>query len=146
MAQDPVERIHQKLGAYRDEGKRVFVSSSFQTHSIPLLHILSSFDNAIPVYFLSTGFHFPETLAFRDEISERLGLNLINLESQIAKVDQRDPTGQFYYASDPDRCCYINKVLPLEPVLQSHDVWISGVRRDQTAFRKGTCRRRVGGI
>ena len=42
----------------------------------------------------------------------------------------------FLYTSDPDRCCYLNKVLPLEPVLKAHDIWISGVRRDQTARRQ----------
>ena len=136
MWQEEVEKIHHKLAAYREEGKQVFVSSSFQTHSIPLLHMLARFDESIPVYFLETGFHFPETLIFRDEVSKRFNLNLIRLESDVPKLSQRDSADHFYYVSDPDRCCYLNKVLPLEPVLMKHDVWISGVRRDQTKYRK----------
>ncbi|MDX1407558.1 MAG: phosphoadenylyl-sulfate reductase [Saprospiraceae bacterium] len=136
MHTDHVARIHQQLHAYQSAGKRVFVSSSFQTHSIPLLHVIATYDAGIPVYFLETGFHFPETLRFRDEIAERLNLNLVNVESPVPKIAQRDARGHFLYTSDPDRCCYLNKVLPLEPVLQAHDVWISGVRRDQTKFRR----------
>lgn len=137
MWQEKVSEIHDKLDAYRRAGKRIFASSSFQTHSIPMLHIVSTFDNAIPVYFLETGFHFPETRRYRDDVAKLLDLNLVNLESPVPKIAQRDPSGKFLYTSDPDRCCYLNKVLPLEPVLKEHDVWISGVRADQTQFRQG---------
>ena len=136
MWEEQISPIRAKLTSYRNSGRRVFASSSFQTHSIPLLHIISEIDRDIPIYFLETGFHFPETRAYRDEISTRLGLNLINLESSVPKIAQRDAEGMFLFASDPDRCCYLNKVMPLEPVLKEHDVWISGVRRDQTAFRQ----------
>ena len=129
--------IHQKLSDYAGNDKRVFVSSSFQTHSIPLLHIIGSHNEDIPVYFLDTGFHFPETIFFRNQIVELLGLNLQIVTSSVPKIAQRDDQGRLLFASDPDRCCYINKVLPLEPVLKTHDVWISGVRKDQTQFRSG---------
>lgn len=130
------DRIHERLGHYRDSGKSLFATSSFQTHSIPLLHILSEFDRDIPVYFLDTGFHFPETRIFRDRICELLKLNLLVVESPVPKIAQRDEHSAFLFTSDPDRCCYLNKVLPMEPILMQHDVWISGVRRDQTRHRK----------
>jgi phosphoadenosine phosphosulfate reductase len=142
--QDKVTEIHHILDSYRTSGKRIFASSSFQTHSIPMLHIVSSWDTSIPVYFLETGFHFPESRRYRDEIAQLLNLNLIKLESPVPKIAQRDLSGNFLYTSDPDRCCYLNKVLPLEPVLREHDVWISGVRRDQTQFRKGLQREQDG--
>lgn len=144
MNLDRVTDIHRKLESYRSAGKRMFASSSFQTHSIPMLHILSLWDASIPVYFLETGFHFPETRRYRDEIAQRLNLNLVNLESPVPKIAQRDLSGNFLYTSDPDRCCYLNKVLPLEPVLKEHDVWISGVRSDQTQFRKGLMEEQEG--
>ena len=100
-----------------------------------MLHMLSRIDVDIPVYFLDTGFHFPETKVYKDTIANQLGLNVIPLESTMPKTSQRDEHGNFLFTSDPDRCCYINKVLPLEPILKAHDVWISGVRRDQTQFR-----------
>ena len=130
-----VEAIHLKLREYDSRGLRLFSTSSFQTHSIPLLHILSTSGLDIPVYFLHTGFHFPETLVFRNTIAGLLGLQVISVSSPVSKTSQRDAQGKFLYTSDPDRCCYLNKVLPLEPVLQSHDVWINGVRREQTGFR-----------
>jgi phosphoadenosine phosphosulfate reductase len=134
--QPHVVEVHDALAQYAARGLRLFSTSSFQTHSIPLLHILSTSGFDIPIYFLHTGFHFPETLAFRDAIAQRLGLRLINISSPVSKINQKDVQGKFLYTSDPDRCCYLNKILPLEPVLQSHDVWINGVRREQTGFRE----------
>jgi len=136
MWQIQVDNIHAKLEAYAVKGKRAFASSSFQTHSIPMLHILSTYDASFPVFFLDTGFHFADTKRFRDEITKMLGLNLTILRSPVSKASQRNERGAFLYTSDPDQCCYFNKVLPLEPILKSHDVWVSGIRRDQTKFRK----------
>lgn len=113
----------------------MFVSSSFQSHSLPLLHIISRLQPEIPVYFLNTGFHFPETMAFRHEIAQRFGLNVIDATSPVSKLGQRDDQGKFFFVSNTDHCCYLNKVLPMEPVMQEHDIWINGVRRDQTKFR-----------
>ncbi len=130
-----VDRIGDKLAQYKLSGKKAFVSSSFQTHSLPLLHILSRFDKDIPVYFLNTGFHFPETIMFRHQIEELLGLTIIDAISPVSKSGQKDAQGKFFFVQNPDHCCYLNKVLPMEPVIKQHDVWINGVRRDQTKFR-----------
>jgi phosphoadenosine phosphosulfate reductase len=130
-----VDRVANKLAEYASSGRKSFVSSSFQTHSLPLLHIISRFQPEIPVYFLNTGFHFPETISFRHEIAERFGLNIIDAVSPVSKAGQRDSQGKFFFVQNPDHCCYLNKVLPLEPVIQLHDIWINGVRRDQTKFR-----------
>ena len=130
-----VEQIRQKLEGYKTSGKKAFISSSFQSHSIPLLHIVSRIDKDIPVYFLNTGFHFPETIAFRYEIEKLLGINIIDAISPVSKTGQRDEQGKFFFVNNPDHCCYLNKVLPLEPIIEKHDVWINGVRRDQTKFR-----------
>ena len=130
-----IVNIHTQLRCYEERGLSLFTSSSFQTHSIPLLHILSQYKTKIPVYFLNTGFHFPETIQFKNEVAERLHLQVIDLESPVSKFSQRDPQGRFYFASKPDYCCYLNKVLPMEPILKSKDVWIAGVRADQNTNR-----------
>lgn len=130
------EQIKKQLEQYRSEGKKYFTSSSFQSHSIVLLHLLSRIDRSVPVYFLNTGFHFPETLSFRDKVTELLHLNLKIVESPTPKIHQRDWGGKFLFASDPDYCCYLNKTLPMEPVLAEFDVWINGVRADQSNTRK----------
>lgn len=131
-----IQEIENKILKYKQEGKHLFTTSSFQTHSIVLLHILSKIDNTIPVYFINTGFHFPETLRFRDEIANAFGLKIINTMSAVPRVMQKDMQGNFLFTSDPDYCCHINKVEPLEPVLQANDVWINGVRADQSSVRK----------
>ena len=128
--------IKSQIKGYREEGKRLFASSSFQTHSLPLLHILSRIDTEIPVYFLNTGYLFPETLSFQKQIAQLLGLRVIPVRSDIPKNRQRTPDNRLLFASDPEYCCYVNKVLPMEKILASHDVWINGVRSDQTSARK----------
>src|SRR5687767_5939178 len=129
------DRIGQKLNEYKAAGKKAFVSSSFQSHSLPLLHIISRFDKEIPVYFINTGFHFPETIIFKNEIASQFGINIIDAISPVSKTGQRDEQGKFFFVNNPDHCCYLNKVLPLEPIIEKHNVWINGVRRDQTKFR-----------
>lgn len=131
-----IPEIRKKIEEYRSEGKRLFTTSSFQTHSIPMLHILSQIDCTIPVYFINTGYLFPETVSFRDEVSEQLGLKIIDLKPNTPKYMQRETNGKLLFTTDPDHCCYLNKTQPMEAVLASHDVWINGVRGDQSAVRK----------
>lgn len=137
LIEKQIELFEATLSEYRERNLKVCASSSFQTHSIPMLHILSRIDRSIPIYFLDTGFHFPETLTFKDQVTELFGLNLIPVSSPVSKCDQKDAAGKLLFASDPDYCCYLNKTLPMEQVLATHDVWISGVRKDQNANRQG---------
>ncbi len=131
-----ITRIEEKIRQYKEKGLQVFATSSFQTHSIPMLHVISQIEPELPVYFLNTGFHFPESLQYKNQVKEVLGLNVIDLVSPISKASQRDGENRFFFASNPDYCCYLNKILPLEPILAEKDVWISGVRKSQNQNRK----------
>ena len=133
---DFVSEIKESLWQYLSHGKRLFVTSSFQTHSIPMLHIIASVDKNIPVFFLNTGYHFPETIVFKNEIASLLDIEVHDLISPISMVHQKDLNGNLFYTSDPDYCCKLNKTLPLEPILAAHDIWITGVRADQSSERK----------
>jgi phosphoadenosine phosphosulfate reductase len=130
-----LDAIRTKIGEYREAGLKLFMTSSFQSHSIPLLHIISRIDNHIPVFFLDTGYHFPETLAFRDKVSKMLNLNLKIVRSHLPKAQQKDSSGRLLFTSNIDYCCYLNKVQPMEPIINTHDVWVSGVRADQNSNR-----------
>lgn len=130
-----VNEIVDQLKRYQASGKKIFVTSSFQTHSIPLLHILKTSKVNIDVLFINTGFHFPETVTFKDEVKKLLDLNIIDVRSQVPKNLQKDEEGHFYFASDSDYCCFLNKTQPLEPYLMQYDVWITGVRADQSSDR-----------
>jgi phosphoadenosine phosphosulfate reductase len=129
------QEIQDKINGYTREDKAMFTSSSFQSHSLVMLHIISRINKSIPVYFINTGYHFPETIRFRDHITELFGLNTVDIKSGISKHMQRDAEGRLLFTSDPDHCCYLNKTQPMDVVLRSHDVWINGVRADQSAVR-----------
>ncbi len=101
-----------------------------------MLHILSRIDQNIPVYFLNTGYLFPETVSFRDEVAVEFGLKIVDLKPTTPKHLQRDASGKLMFTNDPDHCCYLNKTQPMEAILASHDVWINGVRADQSVVRK----------
>lgn len=122
--------------AWETFAPHVAASSSFQTQSVPLLHIVSRVCPAMPVLFIDTGFHFLETLAFRDELQARYGLNIVVVHPAIEKSQLLERYGEGLYRHDPDLCCHIHKVEPMQRALSGLRVWISGVRRDQTAHRK----------
>ncbi|MEM1137855.1 MAG: phosphoadenylyl-sulfate reductase [Bacteroidota bacterium] len=130
-------KIQNDIELYKSANKKLFSTSSFQTNSVPLLHIISIVAPDVPIYFLNTGYHFAETLKFRDQLAEHLNLNVISISSAIPKYQQRDNNGRLIYTSNPDRCCHINKIAPLDPILASFDVWINGIRAAQSAVRSG---------
>jgi len=129
------DEIKSHIIKYQKEGRKLFTTSSFQTHSIVLLHLLSRIDKSIPVYCLNTGFLFPETMAYKDQLAEAFGLNMIEIKPDVPKSLQKDSEGKLLFASDPDRCCHYNKVQPMDRLLSDYDVWINGIRRDQNANR-----------
>lgn len=109
---------------------RTALTVSFGGGGVVLAHIVSEIDRSVPVLFLDTGFHFPETLAFKAAFVARYGLKLVELHP----LEEVGPL----YQTDPDRCCWIRKVAPLQRALAGFDAWISAVRQDQTAARAGT--------
>lgn len=128
--------IKLQLDAFKAEGRSVFATSSFQTNSVALLHIVSVLAPEIPIYMMNTGFLFSETLEFKDKLVADLGLNVHMLRSETPRLQQRDANGRFLFASDPDTCCHLNKIAPLEPIIARNDVWINGIRANQSATRK----------
>lgn len=114
------------------------MTSSFGPESGVLLHMASLVNKSIPVLFLETGFHFPETLQYKDQLVKMLGLtNVIDLKAdperraKLLADNQNVP-----YEKNPDLCCQINKVEPLDAGLKGYGAWMSGIRRNQTDFRK----------
>jgi phosphoadenosine phosphosulfate reductase len=114
---------------------RIALVSSFGADSAVLLHMVSRVDPATPVVFVDTGQHFPETLAYRDTLCTSLGLtNVIVAGPDPATLEAEDPE-KFLFASDPDRCCEIRKVLPLASALDGYDAWITGRKGFQSVTR-----------
>ena len=108
--------------------------SSFGAESAALLHLVSQIDSSVPVLFLDTGKHFPETLAYRDELTERLGLNRVDLYPELDALSARDETG-LRWSYDPDGCCELRKVRPLEKALARYDASLTGRKAFQSSTR-----------
>ncbi|MBN8704957.1 MAG: phosphoadenylyl-sulfate reductase [Bacteroidetes bacterium] len=130
----PAEQRVTKIAEHFNSS-RLAISSSFGTFSAGFLHLVTKIYPEIPVLFLDTGFHFEETLKFRDEVTELLGLNLINLKPAVSKSQLFSELGAEPFKSNPDRCCQVNKVDPMDLILNDYDLWISGIRSSQTSNR-----------
>ena len=119
---------------------RIGVVSSFGAESAILLQMVAQIDPSIPVVFLETHKHFPETIAYRDELVARLGLtNLLIVEPDPALLTTRDANG-LRWSFDPDGCCEIRKVEPLARALAGFDATITGRKGFQSATRAGLSR------
>lgn len=114
----------------------IAASSSFQTQSMPLLHIMTQIRRSVPVFFLDTGYHFWETLMFREYIASEWMLNVIDLYRDTRwDVFARQHTRRLPL-EDPNLCCYLHKVQPMQKALKDVKAWITGIRRDQTPVRE----------
>ncbi|MEO6029324.1 MAG: phosphoadenylyl-sulfate reductase [Candidatus Binatia bacterium] len=112
------------------------LTCSFQHEGVVLAHMLQTIAPETPIVFINTGYHFPETLAYRDLLVERIGFNLVEVGPAIAKPEVEQTYGPELFRHDPDRCCEINKVEPLRRALRGVRAWINGRRRDQASTRQ----------
>jgi phosphoadenosine phosphosulfate reductase len=111
------------------------VVSSFGADSAALLSLVATVDASIPVLFLDTGRHFPETLAYRQKLARVLGLTDVrDISPDAADIARVDPVA-LLADIDPDRCCAFRKVAPLKQALMPFDAWLTGRRRAQSATR-----------
>lgn len=112
----------------------VCITCSFQAEDVLLTKLALELDARIPVLFLDTGYHFPETYAYRDKIAQQWNLNLINLLPAKTVAEQEAEFGKLYETA-PDRCCGLRKVEPLFKAVAEYRVWITGLRREQAKSR-----------
>lgn len=133
-ALSPQEILAQLFARFGDQAA---LSSSFGADAMALVHMATRVKPDVRVIFIDTGWHFKETLAFRDEMVARFDLNLKVYQPPLAHADFVKRHGHLYQ-TDPDRCCAINKVEPMQRAIQDVSCWISGVRRSQAATRAQT--------
>lgn len=126
--------VRRFLGERLAHASDVCVTSSFQTEDVVVLHMVREILPHVPVLFLETGYHFPETLAYRDRIAAEWQLNLINVLPERTVAEQEAEFG-ILHQSAPDRCCALRKVEPLFRSLAPYRVWITGLRRQQSKSR-----------
>ena len=117
-------------------GERICVTSSM-TDAV-IIHLAAAVQPGIDVVFLDTGYHFAETIGTRDAVEAVYPVKLINITPSRTVKEQDAALGPRLYGRNPDLCCYLRKVVPLERALDPYDAWITGVRREETAARSDT--------
>lgn len=114
---------------------RIALVSSFGAEAAVLLDMVARIDRSVPVLFLDTGKHFGATLTYRDILARRFGFtDLRNLHPDGADLRHVDPDGTLH-RHDPDACCHVRKVAPLDRALAGFDAWITGRKRFQGSTR-----------
>lgn len=115
------------IAAHVAAAQRPCLTTSFQADGVVLLHMIRTVAPDIPVLFLDTAHHFPETLAYRDELARRWNLNLV-----VLRAEQPRPG---LWRESTDACCARHKVEPLFAALERYDTWFTSLRRQQSPSR-----------
>ncbi len=136
QALTPKERIaafYQELQGRTTESN-VLLTSSFGTTAVLLLHLFYDLDIRQKIHFLDTTFHFEETITYKNQLTHLFDLHVSELRPEAWKnkyIRQNE-----VWKTDPDFCCSVNKVEPLQSVKEKADFWISGLMNWQNEHRK----------
>lgn len=117
-------------------GDRICITSSMSDAVI--VHLASAIRPGIDVVFLDTGYHFPETIGTRDAVEAVMDVNVITLTPRQTVAEQDAEYGPKLHDRDPDLCCKLRKVQPLEQGLRNYVAWATGLRRDESPTRANT--------
>ena len=117
-------------------GARFCVTSSMEDAVVA--HLASRVRPGVDVVFLDTGYHFPETLGTRDAVAAVMDVNLITLTPRATVAEQDAEHGPRLHDRDPDLCCALRKLKPLDEGLTAYDAWATGLRRDESPTRAAT--------
>jgi phosphoadenosine phosphosulfate reductase len=115
--------------------QRIALASAFQADGTVVMHLATQIRPDIPIMFLETGYQFAETLAFKQQITERLGLNVVDLYGEYTVKRQAEEHGPRLFERDPELCCDLNKVQPMYQALRGLDAWVTAFRRDSSPTR-----------
>ena len=129
------EAFLDRLLAQRTPFGELAVVSSFGAESAVLLHLVATLRPESRVVFLDTGFHFPETLVYRDELIKRLGLRGAKTIGIDPLSEKRYDDAGTLHQTDPDRCCAVRKVQVLKRALKPYAGWITGQKQFHSADR-----------
>jgi len=132
---EPDHLLRWGLATFGDE---VVMATGFGPSGIVLMHKASQIRPGTGVFYLNTDLFFPETLALRNELAERLDLQFIEVHSGLSLLDQSRQLGPELWRHNPDLCCQLRKVDPLRRFLAGKKGWITGIRRDQSNTRAST--------
>jgi phosphoadenosine phosphosulfate reductase len=114
---------------------RLTMATAFGPEGCVILHMLAEIEPRVRVFNLDTGYQFAETLALRDRIADRYGIEveLVRPDTTVAEYEAQH--GGPLYRSQPDRCCHDRKLVPLRRAVAGYEAWISAIRADQSEHR-----------
>lgn len=125
--------------AYDSYGDNIIYSCSFGAEGMILIDLISKVRPDAKIVFLDTDLHFQETYDLIDRVKERyLELNIELKKPDLTLDEQSEQYGPALWKKDPNQCCYIRKIKPLEEVLSGATAWVSGLRREQSPSRQNT--------
>jgi phosphoadenosine phosphosulfate reductase len=124
--------------AFRAFPYQLAMTTSFQNSGIVLIGMVRKIAFGFPIFFIDTGFHFPETLEFKIRLTREWNLNVHTIIPQLGRKKLEKEHGPLLYERDPGLCCRINKVSPLDNLKKEIGLknWISALRKDQSETRK----------
>ncbi len=123
--------------AFREYGDNIVYACSFGAESVVLIDLISKVKKDAKIVFIDTSFHFKETYELIEKVKRRYpGLQIERVEPQLTPEAQALRYGDELWKKNPDLCCYLRKVVPLKKALEPYPAWISGLRREQSPFRK----------
>ncbi|MFC4009708.1 phosphoadenylyl-sulfate reductase [Nonomuraea purpurea] len=117
-------------------GDRLCLTSSMS--DALLIDLVSRVKPGVDVLFIDTGYHFAETIGTRDAVRQVYDVNVIDIKPSRTVEEQNRDLGPRLFGRNPDLCCYLRKVEPLNRALEPYLAWISGIRRDESPSRTGT--------
>ena len=119
-------------------GRRVAVSSAFGPEGLVVIDIaLRKVTPRIPIFTIDTGFLFKETVELIRKIEQEYGITIERLHPELTPEQQAERHGPELYRREPDRCCHMRKVMPLQRKLPELDAMVTGLRRTQSESRQG---------
>src|SRR5262249_789377 len=116
-------------------GSRLTMATAFGAEGCCLIHMLAEIAPEVRIFNLDTGYQFAETLALRERIRERDGIEVELVRRELTVEEYEAEHGGPLYRIRPDQCCHDRKLVPLRRAVAGYDAWISAIRRDQTADR-----------
>jgi phosphoadenosine phosphosulfate reductase len=128
----------QQLLAWAAEtfGSKLIVASNMQ--DAVLVDLAARAAPGVDVLFLETGYHFAETIGTRDAVEHVYDVRIVNATAEHTVAEQDALLGKNLFARDPNRCCALRKVAPLQDTLARYDAWVTGVRRVEAPTRAAT--------
>ncbi|WP_138431151.1 phosphoadenylyl-sulfate reductase [Fodinibius saliphilus] len=126
------------LWGYDTFGTDMVLGTGFGPSGMFLIYRLWELGIEIPIFFLDTHLLFDETYGLKDKVEERFDIRITRVSTRLSLDEQAEEYDEKLWNKDPNKCCYLRKVLPLQNYLSDKKAWITGVRRSQSETRKNT--------